>query len=171
MKYHNLILRVWMRKSFTVLIIRSFFHLSCTSLPTGELESLQPALKELVSTIILLHEDASQRSGFSQHTGTTPNGTIGRFFCSSLRSKTHCHTAQNRPCCHSKHHRRKRPNTQNPKSSMESDLPAHQPEALLHEPWNSCFNQISSRLNVEHFHLPKLHGELVLCDTANVDAE
>lgn len=76
-----------MRKSFTVLIIRSFFHLSCTSLPTGELESLQPALKELVSTIILLHEDASQRSGFSQHTGTTPNGTIER---SAVFSAHHC---------------------------------------------------------------------------------
>lgn len=76
-----------MRKIFTVLIIRSFFHLSCTSLPTGELESLQPALKELVSTIILLHEDASQRSGFSQHTGTTPNGTIER---SAVFSANHC---------------------------------------------------------------------------------
>lgn len=76
-----------MRKIFTVLIIRSFFHLSCTSLPTGELESLQPALKEPVSTIILLHEDASQRSGFSQHTGTTPNGTIER---SAVFSAHHC---------------------------------------------------------------------------------
>lgn len=101
MKYHNLILRVWMRKIFTVLIIiRSFFHLSCTSLPTGELESLKPALKRAG-----FHHHPSSwgcepeiwLQSAHRHNSKRNDRKIGRFFCSSLRSKTHCHTTKTDP--------------------------------------------------------------------------